>query len=125
MQTHLPKLDNENPEGLKQFMHDNNVQYQLVLLNYHRLNLAEKAIGTFKDHFITGMCSLDPNCPRHLWCRFITQATQTLNLLRPARLNPRLSAEAYLNGAFDYNKTPLAPPGTKVLVHKTPDKRGT
>ena len=28
-----------------------------------------------------------------------------------------------LKGAFDYNKTPLAPPGTKVVIHENPDKR--
>jgi hypothetical protein len=44
-------------------------------------------------------------------------------LMRPSRTNPRLSGEAQLNGAFDYNKTPLAPPGTKVLIHETPNRR--
>jgi hypothetical protein len=43
----------------------------------------------------------------------------------PTRINPRLSAEAQLNGAFHYNKSPLAPPGTKVLNHETPNKRRT
>ena len=38
---------------------------------------------------------------------------------------PRLSAEAYLIGAFDFNVTPLAPPGTKVLIHETPNRRKT
>ena len=27
---------------------------------------------------------------------------------------------AQIHGAFDYNKTPLIPPGTNILVHKTP-----
>ena len=30
-----------------------------------------------------------------------------------------------MNGAFDFNKTPMAPPGTKVLVHKTPQVCGS
>jgi hypothetical protein len=59
----------------------------------------------------------------HLWCRLIRQATTTLNLLRQSHINPRLSAEAQLNGAFDYNKTPLAPFGTKVIVNENPEKR--
>ena len=49
----------------------------------------------------------------------------TLNLLRSARVNPNLSAYAYLFGEFDFNKTPLAPPGTKVLSHNKPDKRAS
>ena len=36
-----------------------------------------------------------------------------------------MSAEAHLNGAFDFNRTPMAPPGTKVLVHETPEVRGS
>jgi hypothetical protein len=37
-------------------------------------------------------------------------------------------AHAQLHGIFDYNKTPLAPlapPGTKVIIHKKPDHRGS
>ena len=40
-------------------------------------------------------------------------------------MNPKLSEEATLNGAFDYNKTPLAPIGTKIRVHETPNQRRT
>jgi hypothetical protein len=74
---------------------------------------------------VSGLASLGPEFPMYLWCRLIHQCTQTLNLMRPSRINPRLSAEAQLNGAFDYNKTPLAPPGTKVLIHEMPNKRRT
>jgi hypothetical protein len=50
----------------------------------------------------------------------------TLNRLRSSRVNPRLSAYAYLNGNFDFNKTPpLAPPGTKVLIHLKPDQQAS
>ena len=42
-----------------------------------------------------------------------------MNLLRPSRINPRLSAEAQLNGAFDFNRTPLTPPGTKALIFES------
>jgi hypothetical protein len=59
----------------------------------------------------------------HLSCRLVDQCTQTLNLMRRSGINPRLRAEAKRNGAFDYNKTPLAPTGTKVLIHETPNRR--
>jgi hypothetical protein len=49
----------------------------------------------------------------------------TLNLLRQCRLNPKLSAHAQLNGLFDYNKTPLAPPGTNIIIHKKTDHSGS
>lgn len=35
-------------------------------------------------------------------------------------MNPKLSAYAQINGAFDFNRTPLAPPGTKVLAFIDP-----
>ena len=57
------------------------------------------------------------------WCRLLNQAVMTLKMLRPSRLNNRLSAYAQINGAFDYNATPLAPPGTQVLVHEGPKDR--
>jgi hypothetical protein len=100
-------------------------KYQLAPPNMHRTNAAEKAIDTWKCHFISGLSSVDPRFPMHLWCRLIPQATTTLNLLRPSRINPRLSAEAQLNGAFDFNRSPFAPPGTRVLVHETPANRRT
>ena len=49
----------------------------------------------------------------------------TLNLLRPSRLNPKMAAEAMLNGPFIFNRTPLAPLGTKGLVHEKPAVPGT
>ena len=44
-------------------------------------------------------------------------------MLRVARVNQKLSAHAYLFGTFDFNATPLAPPGIKVIVHTKPEQR--
>jgi hypothetical protein len=46
----------------------------------------------------------------------------TLNMLRTSRINPKLSAYSQLFGHFDYNKTPLAPQGTKVVIHERPQQ---
>jgi hypothetical protein len=53
------------------------------------------------------------------------QVELTLNLLCSSRVNPKLSAYAYLNGNFDFNKTPLAPPGTKLVIHSKPDQHAS
>ena len=45
-----------------------------------------------------------------------------MNLLHAARVNPKLSAWAYLFGQYDFNTTPIAPPGTKVIVHLKPEE---
>ena len=118
----LHVLDNECPTGLKKFMTKANENFQLVPLQRHRTNHAKKAIGTFKEPLIASICSYDPRFPMHLWDRNIPQATLTLNLLRQSRINPRLSAEAQLNGPFNFNATPLAPPWTKVLIYDTPNQ---
>ena len=76
-------------------------------------------------HLVTGLSSCNPKFPLHLWDRLIPHDTLTLNLLRPSCLNPRLSAESQLKGAFDYNRTPLAPPDNRVVVHESPGNHHT
>jgi len=55
----------------------------------------------------------------------LNQAELTLNLLWGSRINPKLSAWAQVNGLYDYNRTPLAPPGCRVLVHAKPQQSNT
>jgi hypothetical protein len=68
------------------------------------------------------MCSVNPNFPMTLWDTLIPQSTLSHNLLRASRINPQLSAYAQLFGNFDYNRTPLAPSGTKVVDHEKVNK---
>ena len=117
------KLDNECSIALQTALASKKVSFQLAPPYIHRQNAAERAIRTFKEHFLAGLASLDPNFPMHLWDRLLEQATLTLNLLRPARLNPNLSAYSFLNGIFNYMSTPLAPPGIKVEIHQKSNHR--
>jgi len=121
----LHRLDNECSAALKSFLRASDIDFQLVPPGLHRRNAAERAIRTFKNHFIAGLCSVDKNFPLHLWDKLLPQAELTLNLVRGSRLNPKLSAHAQLNGTFDFNRTPLAPPGIRVLVHIKPADRTT
>ena len=91
----------------------------------HRANAAERAIQTFKHHFKSCLATIDPDFPIREWDRLLTQAELTLNLLQTARVNPSLSAYAYLFGNFDYNRTPLVPLGTKVVAHTKTSKRAS
>lgn len=121
----LQRLDNECSHALKTYMTEQNIDFQLVPPGSHRRNAAERAIRTFQNHFIAGLCSLDPDFPLHLWDRLLPQAEMTLNMLRGSRMNPRLSAHVQLHGLFDFNRTPIAPPGIRVLVHEKPNQRTT
>ena len=53
------------------------------------------------------------------------KAKITINLLRTARTNKRLPAYAQIFGIFYFNETPMAPPGTKIVVHEKPNQLAT
>ena len=95
-----------------------NVDWQLVEPDNHRVNSVERAIETFENHFLAGLASVDAGFPLQLWCYLLVQAKMTLNMLQTSLRNPSISAYESLNGKFDYNKTPLAPPGTKALIYE-------
>lgn len=124
-QPNIYVMDNEASTDLKTAMKSKNIRYELVPPHIHRRNAAERAIRTFKNHFIAGLASLDPQFPMAQWDRLLSQAVLTMNHLRNARANPNLSAHAYLHGVFNFASTPLAPPGTKVLIHEKSTNRNT
>ena len=119
----LNVMDNECSKVVKSYIKSQQVTLQLAEPDNHRANAAERAIKTFKNHFIAGLATVDPAFPMQLWCHLLEQAELTLNLLRTSRHDPSKSAYASLNTAFDWNRTPLAPPGTKALVYEAPVSR--
>jgi hypothetical protein len=121
----LMKLDNEASKFLKTYLPQHNITFQLVPPYIHRRNAAERAIRSFKDNLISGLCSTDKSFPMHLWDRLLPQAVITLKMLRTSRINPKLSASTHLDGQYDYNRSPMAPPGTRIIAHETPSRRRT
>ena len=59
--------NNECPESFEKFLKQQDISLQLVPPYDHRTNPAEKAIDTFKSHFLSGLASLPPTFPLHLW----------------------------------------------------------
>ena len=53
IQPKLHLLDNECSEEFKEVMTKNGTKYQLVPPHDHRLNISEKAIQVFNDHFVS------------------------------------------------------------------------
>jgi hypothetical protein len=88
----------------------------------YRRNSAERAIQTWKNNFYAGLATCNPKFPLTEWDLLMPQADITLNLLRSSGRQPKLSAHACLHGAFDFNRSPLAPPGTCAVVHFTPNQ---
>jgi hypothetical protein len=99
------------------------VEYQLVPSHCHRRNATERAIRTFKEFFVSGLASVDPDFPLHLWDRIFPQAEMALKLLRKSRQHPQLSAAAHYHGMVDYNESPFAQPGCKIIAHEKPSQR--
>jgi hypothetical protein len=95
-------------------------KFQLVPPDMHRRNKAEQMIRHFKNHFLSILAGVDAAFPPYLWDLLLPQAELTNNLLRQATANPKISAWEYFNGLFDFNKTPLAPMGCRVLIHAKP-----
>jgi hypothetical protein len=96
------------------------MEIQLVPPHNHHVNADERAISTFKDHFVAALAIVDMLCPLQLWDKFLPQVKLMLNLLRFSHCNPLISSNHKLYGPFDFNKTPLAPLGTKALVYNDP-----
>ena len=68
---------------------------------------------------------LDPKSPIQEWERLLPQCDITLNILRSLRRQTNLSSYAATFGNFNFNQTHLAPPGKRVLVHKTTKHRAS
>ncbi len=45
------------------------------------------------------------------------QAELTVNLLRSLKLDSTKSAWEFLNGPFNYDATPMGPPGSRIIAH--------
>ena len=122
----LQILDNEASAEYKKLMTETwKVAYQFVPPDNHRRNAAERAIRTFKAHFIAILAGIAPDFPRNLWDLLLPQTEMTLNLLRQSNSNPKISAWEAFNGVFSYNHTPLGPLGCRVLIHKKTGNRNS
>ncbi|KAL7548836.1 hypothetical protein ACHAWF_012099 [Thalassiosira exigua] len=90
-------------------MEKDNISYQKVPPDNHRANIAERCIETGKHHIISILAGTDDAFPINQWDRLITQAKWMLNMLRPCRLNPKLSAYTYMEGHHDSITSPSSP----------------
>ena len=52
-------MDNEASTALKRTMTSTNINYKLVPPSNHIAKNTERAIQTFKNHFIVGLCSIE------------------------------------------------------------------
>ncbi len=91
--------------------------HQLVPPDMHRRNKAERAIRTFKAHFLSILASVDPAFPKNRWDLLLPQAELTINLLRQSHSTPTISAWEHFNGPYNFDATPMGPPGCRIISH--------
>ena len=67
-------LDNEvSSEFKKTIVKDWVASYQLVTPNVNRRNIVERAIRTFKAHFLEIIAGVDPYFPKFMWYNLLVQ----------------------------------------------------
>ena len=89
------------------------------------IHAAERAIRTFKAHFLSILAGVAQGFPRNLWDLLLPQAELTLNLLRQATLDPSQSDWAYFNGALNYDATPIGPLRCNIIAHRKTSTRNS
>ena len=94
-------MDNEASSKVMSCLERNKVDTQKVAPHNHRANTAGRMIETAKHHFIAGMAGTDENNPIREWDRGVEQSQGTFNILRPCQINPKWSADVFLEGQHD------------------------
>ena len=117
-------MDNETSKEVEDFIQSQQTDLQYSPPGRH-CRPAEKAVQTYKACFKSTTASLPPEFPISHWCRLIDQVDFTVNIVRPCRQNPRLSAWEACNGDYHFDSTPIAPPGTAMLMHVKPGNRSS
>ena len=118
-------LDNEISQTYKEEIRESGMSYQLVPPDNHRRNIADRAIQTWKNHFIGVISRAAATFPLHLWCQAIPQAERQLMLLSMSNFKPKISSYAHVYVQHDYNAEPFVPIGIESIVRDKPNRRKT
>ena len=86
--TDLQILDNEASQNYKDTIKNKwGMDFQLVPPDIHRRNSEERAIHTFKAHFLDVLSEVAPDFPQLLWDLILVQTEMTLNYLHQSTFN--------------------------------------
>ena len=114
-------LDNECSAAYKLQTEEKwGAKFQLVPPDFHRRNIAKRAIRTFKSHFLSIMAGVSDAFPNFLWDCLLPQTELTLNLLCQSNISLSISAWEHYNGPFNFDATPIGPMGCPVIIHSNP-----
>jgi hypothetical protein len=119
-------IDNETSTDLDSLLDRKYITVQLQPPGNHRSNFAERAIRTFKNHFIAILSGIHTLFPLDLWNLLLDIAALTLNHMLPYKNDRRLSAYHGIHGSLiDFLAHPLHPPGQLVVIHERSHDRAS
>ena len=121
----LHQIDNKFSKKSIEEIETQKLKYQIAPKDNHRIIPAERGIQTLTYHFTSVLYECHLTFPKNQWGWVLPVVVLTLNILRLSRINPAKSAYNELWGNFEFNKTPLAPPGCLIVAHERAQKRGT
>jgi hypothetical protein len=75
----LNVMDNECSAAVEKYIRSEQINIQLIPPHNHQVNAAERAIATFKEHFIAALATVDMHSPLKLRDEFLPQVELTLN----------------------------------------------
>ena len=64
-------IDNLASKSVNKYLEKDNIKLKLIEPHNHRVNAAESAIKTFKNHTIAGLSTCDGKFPSVLWFKVI------------------------------------------------------
>ena len=91
--------------------------HQKVPPDMHWPNIAKRMIPAFKAHFFSMLAGINPRFPVTRWDLPLHQEEITINLLCTLQFDPTKSAWELMFGPFNYNATPLGPPGCYIIIN--------
>jgi hypothetical protein len=106
------------PSSLLQFFQLQHVKVQHVPPTQKRTNKAERAIQTFRRHFLSILVGTHANFPINQWHHLLPQTEWTLNMLHAWPDNMTVSAYHGLHRQpYDFISHPMAPCGILLVAH--------
>ena len=119
---HCPKyhrMDNETSALVENYLENElEIPVQYVPPGSHRTLPAERGIQSYKNHFISTVSHMHPECPLQLWAQFMPQIEDTLNCLLPYSLDSNISSYEGIHGKkYDLKAHPMHPVGTLTLAY--------
>ena len=122
----LHRLDNECSAALKTFLRDSDIDFQLVPPRTCIVAMRPN-VQSARSKIISSqaLCSVDKDFPLHLWDKLLPQASSRSICSAAPASTQSCPPTPKIHGQFDFNRTPLAPPGIRVLAHIKPSERTT